>query len=184
MFLLCPVVALAQPNSLYKCVTWGTAGEPNCGQRLFSVLDPCDETLYIFQTYRNRATWFPLKNDGPITVETWTRGGFATGFPLYVAIVPLPDEIPPDYCAANPPGTVIGQMNGARTCGGAWESIGPQNIDTIVPRGGTYALQLVSYRFFHIDLFYYSPAFNCVRVTSEATAVTQKSWGQIKALYQ
>lgn len=169
--------ALSQPVDLAVC------GDrpPDCGLYGPLLVDGCKG----FRTYSGRVSWFPLKNIGPIRIELQTRWFVGLNGPLYVQIFALPESLPPDFCRKGAlPGFVIGSVRGAQVCGGDWETIGPINIDHLVPRGASYALQLEGFRIFEREDFHPTPGVDCIRLTSVPSPIEAISWARVKRMYR
>jgi hypothetical protein len=138
-----------------------------------------------FSVYLGRAAWFPLRYEGPITIEIDGHGGYLFQLPVYVEIVPLDEVPPPTFCFDGHAGIVVGIFRGGGVgCGGGVERFGPIWLDVYVPPGGLYALQLTWF----VDTEYtQSAAVDCVRVVASParpTGVTPQSWGRVKKLYR
>ena len=163
-------------------MTWGTSGEPDCGDTGFGFFDECANSFIV-----SYVAWFPLKYVGPVEIEVKTRGAYAFSLPLYVQIAPLPDSTGSDYCKSGYypkiPGYLVGVAGGADVCGGDWEKFGPVDLREVLPVGGAYALQL---RGFFSGIIASSPAVDCVRITpvSKSTADVGTSWGLMKTLFR
>jgi len=178
-----PTGAGAQyPTDLFTCVPWlpscrnppGLAISPDC---------PEDPPL-VFETYYGRIAWYPLRCAGPITIAVLTFSWFETHFPLYVEVVPIPND-PTEWwrVCQNLPGSVILETFGSfNTRCGDWDELGPIDITRVVPLGSAYALRV---HFFN-SRGASSPAIRCVRVTAHpgASAVAEKTWGLVKALFR
>ena len=173
----------AQPAELYKCVSWGVLGEPDCGWDGITQFDLCDGRAYY--TYSGRAAWFPLNNEGPVIIEVEANPAYSQHFPLYVEIVALQDTMPRDFCLNGYPGIVVGETWGAGSCGADWVSFGPMSLLPYVPLGGSYALQFEFFATAWIDALIMSPGIDCVRVRpASSSSVASLSWGRAKTLYR
>lgn len=176
----------AQPTDLFNCVADPLVPQCNdpLGPLTIAECSPDPPTVNLFETYRGRIAWYPLRCVGPITIEVLTYSWFETHFPLYVEVVPISNDFTEWWkVCENAAGSVIletfGRFN--TTCG-EWEEVGPIDITHVVSLGSLYALRL----HFFDSRGAYSPALGCVRVTAHPsrTAVEGKTWGLVKALFR
>ena len=186
-----PTGASAQyPTDLHRCLDGGFPGWPTgCVDVEGALLiDFCSEDPPVARYYSQwfgRLAFFPLQCAGPITVAVETASRTSNRFPLYVEVVPIPNDSREWYrICEDLPGYVVQIVYGhfGVPCG-VWDEVGPVDITTVIPVGSLYALQLRSFG----SATGYSPGVNCVRVTAQPvdnTPVASTTWGLVKALYR
>ena len=182
VFWALPTGAGAQPTDLFDCAA---PFLPSCSDWLgpLTIAECFPGASNVFETYRGRIAWHPLRCVGPITVAVHTYSWFETHFPLYVEVVPISNDYTEWTVCENAAGSVILETFGRfNTPCGEWEEVGPIDITPVVPLGSLYSLRV---RFFD-SRGAYSPALGCVRVTAHPsrTAVEGKTWGLVKALFR
>ena len=182
VLLIAAATVLAQEVELDHCLR----DTEFCSETPVAVVDSsCGQ---VFQAYRGRLSWAPLRNAGPVTVEVQThRKNLLTSFPLYVEIVAFIDSTL--ECETRSAVSVVLVAQGTYQCGGIWESVGPIDLTQhSIPLGALYRVQL---EFFATlpdvhGVFRSSVGVSCVRVTThpDPTAVRPGSWTVLKSLYR
>jgi hypothetical protein len=106
-----PLSASAQyPTDLNQCLNGGFSG--GCfdvgGALLIDICSYDPPTEQLFTRWFGRLAFFPLQCAGPITVAVETASRVNNRFPLYVEVVPIPNDFNEWYRACEDlPGYVV-----------------------------------------------------------------------------
>jgi len=180
---MAPIGAMAQPTELFDCM--GPGGDRTwCSDvSVADLLDlSCPAGPRVFEMFRGRVAWPPLKYVGPITIEVNALESAGTRFPLLVEFISVKDH-PENTGYCDGPAQVLYRVHGSRTCDG-WESLGPIQFDPWwLSVGDSYVIRV--HFFTDVGSDFTSPWLGCIRVTPDTTtAISSKPWGSIKALYR
>jgi len=177
---LIPAGIRAQRADFVYCTLGGSI--PNCTD--VSVADfgdfNCDQGLY--ETFRGRVAWDPLRYTGPVILETRTRFSTAdTRHPLFVEVVPLSGRDPTlGYCDGI--GHLLQTVTGQPECS-PWDVFGPFHLETFGIEIGS--LYVVRVNFVGNSGGFQSPYLGCIRVRpAPSTPVAASTWGRVRSLYK
>jgi len=176
-----PVVeARCQPTELF-----GFIGNDTCSE--ISVGDFLDLSCPggLWQLFRGRVAWAPLRYVGPITISVDSRRSAGISIPLYVEIVPVASH-PPELSYCDGSGIAIVQFEGHSQCD-AYETIEPIDLSWFLAPGDSYVVRVL---FLSAPMTaIHSAHFRRIRVSPVPTSVDTEasarpySWGMVKALY-
>jgi hypothetical protein len=176
--LVCGAPARAQETSLQDCLGDGTVA---CYDSTAILLDEsCGGRFY---NYRGRVAWPLLRNVGPIVISATTRWlPDRTPFPLYIEVVSY--QVP--YCTPDVAGTVVMAVQGARQCGGTTDIVGPLDLTSLarIGLGELYYVQAVFFQTLAATPTRYTVPMSCITIEPAPTALTQRAWTAVKALYR
>jgi hypothetical protein len=167
----------AQETALRDCA--GPGSTACVYDSSFVVGESCGQTFYY---YRDRISWPPLVNVGPVTISisAWTP---QEDLPLFVEVRSQSAGAPPDVCPGKYYADAVLIAHGSSQCG-VFESVGPLDLTRLgIPLGTRYYVVVEFFEYLPSPQQLRSPGFGCINVTP-STAVVFSQMTHFKQLYR